>query len=80
MMLTPEVKLIIVIVGVALIVYTFVLSPLRLVMYVVAFQKIIDIFWFVDIYVGGVKLNIQRIVYTLLPAILALRIAGTLIR
>jgi hypothetical protein len=71
-MLTPEVKLIIVIVGVALIVYTFVLSPLRLVMYVVAFQKIIDIFWFVDIYVGGVKLNIQRIVYTLLPAILAL--------
>lgn len=70
-MLTPEVKLIIILMGVALIVYTFALSPLRLVMYVVAFQKIIDVFWFVDIYVGGVRLNIQRIVYTLLPIVLA---------
>ena len=70
-MLTPEIKLVIILLGVALITYIFVLSPLRLVMYVVAFQKIIDVFWFVDIYVGGLRLNIQRIVYTLLPIVLA---------
>ncbi|ACF13005.1 hypothetical protein Ctha_0534 [Chloroherpeton thalassium ATCC 35110] len=66
------INFVIVFIGVVVIVFSFINSPLQMAMYIVAFQKIIDIFWFVKITVGGFELSIQRVVYTVLPIALFL--------
>jgi hypothetical protein len=38
-------------------------------MYIVAFQKIIDILWFVQINLGPFRLSVQRIIYSLIPIV-----------
>jgi len=63
-------RLVVVTVGLSVVMFVFLSSPLRAVMYVIAFQKLIDIFWFISFNVGPIKLTIQRAVYTFLPIIL----------
>ncbi|MDX2128569.1 MAG: hypothetical protein SFU91_05995 [Chloroherpetonaceae bacterium] len=44
----------------------FAQDPLRLTMYMIAFQKIIDMTWFLGINIGT-KISLQRVVYVLIP-------------
>ncbi len=65
-------RLIIITVVIAPIVFFFVNSPLRAAVYVIIFQKIIDILWFVKVQVGPFQFSPQRIIYTLIPIVLIL--------
>jgi hypothetical protein len=69
-MLDESVRYLIVFSGSALILALFLLSPMRSVMYIVAFQKVIDIFWFIKVNIAGFPLSVQRAVYAALPFIL----------
>ncbi len=69
-MIDESLRYLIVFCGAAVIITIFLLSPIRSVMYIIAFQKVIDIFWFIKINVGGFPLNLQRVVYAVLPFIL----------
>lgn len=68
-MLDEATRYLIVFAGAILVSWLFLLSPLRSMMLIVAFQKIIDIFWFIQVRVGPFKLSIQRLVYALVPLV-----------
>lgn len=65
-------RLIIITVVIAPIVFFFINSPLRAAVYVIIFQKAIDILWFIKVQVGPFQFSPQRIVYTLIPIVLIL--------
>ncbi|MFQ3598831.1 MAG: hypothetical protein SNJ66_10905 [Chloroherpetonaceae bacterium] len=65
-------RLLIITVLLAPIVFFFVNSPLRAAVYIIIFQKIIDIFWFIKVQVGPFQFSPQRIIYTLIPIVLIL--------
>lgn len=50
--------------------YFFFSSPLKATMYIIAFQKLIDILWFVRVKIGPFVLSVQRIAYTVIPIVL----------
>lgn len=45
-------------------------NPLRAAVYIIAFQKLIDIFWFAQIRIGPFPMSPQRILYTTIPIFL----------
>jgi hypothetical protein len=65
-----NIRLIIIILVAAPILFFFITSPLRVVVYVIIFQKIIDILWFVQVSVGPFRFSPQRLIYTLIPILL----------
>ncbi|MGQ9806141.1 MAG: hypothetical protein ACUVRP_08700 [Chlorobiales bacterium] len=69
-MIDESLRYLIVFCGALIIISVFLLSPIRSVMYIIAFQKVIDILWFIKINIGGFQLNLQRVVYAALPFIL----------
>lgn len=69
-MIDESIRYLVVFAGSALIISVFLFSPTRFVMYIIAFQKVIDILWFIKVKVGGFSLNLQRVVYAILPFIL----------
>lgn len=69
-MIDESIRYLIVVAGALIIISIFLLSPIRSVMYLIAFQKVIDIFWFIKVNVAGFPLNLQRVVYAALPFIL----------
>jgi hypothetical protein len=58
--------------SVLLVTVAFLYAPLRATMYIIAFQKIIDIFWFIRPNIGGFDLTVPRLLYTILPIVLLL--------
>ena len=65
-----NIRLIIIILVATPILFFFINSPLRAAAYVIIFQKIIDILWFVQVSVGPFKFSPQRLIYTLIPILL----------
>lgn len=68
-MLDESLRYLIVFTGAVAIAWLFLLAPLRSMMLIVAFQKVIDIFWFIQVRIGPFKLSIQRLVYSLVPIV-----------
>jgi hypothetical protein len=71
-MIDESLQYLIVIAGTLILGNIFFINPIRAVVYMVAFQKVIDILWFVPISVGGFKLTVPRLVYSIIPAVVAL--------
>ena len=65
-----NIRLIIIIVVAAPVLFFFINSPLRAAAYVIIFQKLIDILWFVQVSIGPFKFSPQRLIYTLIPIFL----------
>ncbi len=68
-MLDESLRYLIVFTGAITIAWLFFISPLRSMMLIVAFQKVIDIFWFIQVNIGSFRFSIQRLVYSLVPII-----------
>lgn len=67
-----SIRLLIIATVVPIVLLIFFSAPLRAAVYIIAFQKLIDIFWFAQIRVGPFPMSPQRILYTIIPILLVI--------